>query len=364
MSKQSLINGTVIILSVVIIAVSGVCIYNRLPVDSTYNENNVKLAVAGFAMPSGTVRGNSSQKITKPQYTEIQPETEAATDAAVQTFDSAGITVRKRTDDADHTDDPQYPVIESQYGESGEGYSNFYVKNTTDFTIDYEKYLNSPLPFTMENKKDPQVLIFHTHSCESYLDNDEGFYYDSYYPRDSDDNFNMVKVGSAIVSTLNANGVTAIHATEHHDEPSYNGSYDRSRETIDKYLKKYPSIKVVIDVHRDSIGYGGEQGKIKPTFVYNNKKAAQIMIMSGYDGDGALGFPNWEENLVFALQLQQKAESMYPGMTRPLSFGNFCYNMDVNSGSILIEVGTDVNTVEEAVYSGELLGNVLSKLLG
>ena len=128
-------------------------------------------------------------------------------------------------------------------------------------------------------------------------------------------------------------------------------------------MEKYPNIKVILDIHRDSIGYGGEQGKTKPTFTFDGKKAAQIMIMSGYDGTGEYNFPFWEENLVFALKLQKTAEDMFPGMTRPLYFGNFAYNMNVNNGSLLIEVGTDMNTLEEAKYTGELLGKVLAKVL-
>lgn len=355
MRKKKLLDIAVIILSSFIIVLMGFCVKNRIPDIVTYSSDDVKLAAAGFAMPRD--ENDNKTKVTKPQ-----PELQNTEESTTQPQNE--ITVGTRNDSADHTDDAKYPVIETQYGETDDGYDNFYVKNTTDFKIDYKKLLDEGLPFQAEiNSDKPQVLIFHTHSCESYLDNDEGFYYDSFYPRDADDEFNMVKVGTALVQSLNDNGICAIHATEHHDEQSYNGSYDRSRETINKYLEKYPSIKVVIDVHRDSIGYGGEQGKIKPTFMYNNKKAAQIMIMSGYDGDGELGFPDWEENLRFALKLQQTTEKMYPGMTRPLSFGNFCYNMDVNNGSILIEVGTDVNTVSEAVYSGQLLGCSLAAAL-
>ena len=87
------------------------------------------------------------------------------------------------------------------------------------------------------------------------------------------------------------------------------------------------------------------------------------MIMSGYDPTGAYGFSHWEYNLRFALRLQQTAETLYPGMTRPLYFGDFAYNMSINTGSLLIEVGTDVNTLDEAVYSGELLGEVLAQVL-
>lgn len=256
-----------------------------------------------------------------------------------------------------------FPVIESKFTASGTNYENFYVKNSTNQTLNVKQLLKSKLGFEFENNDNIQVLIIHTHSCESYLDYDLGYYFEDYYPRNTDNNYNVTKVGDAIVKKLAENGIGAIADKTHHDYPSYNGSYDRSRATIEKYLKKYPSIKVILDIHRDALGNGGSDGKIKPTFVYDGKKAAQIMIMSGCDEYQMNDFPFWNENLKFALKLQSKAETMYPGMTRPLYFGNFVYNMNINTGSLLIEVGTDVNTLDEAVYSGELLGNVLSQVL-
>ena len=156
-------------------------------------------------------------------------------------------------------------------------------------------------------------------------------------------------------------GILSIHDTTCHDSPSFSGSYKRSAETIEKNLAKYPSIQVTIDIHRDTIG-NNERGKIKPTFKVGNRKAAQIMIMSGCDLDGSMEFPDWEYNLRFALRLQRSAETMYPGMTRSLFFGPVKYNMNKTHASLLIEVGTEVNTLNEAVYTGTLLGNVLENV--
>ena len=101
--------------------------------------------------------------------------------------------------------------------------------------------------------------------------------------------------------------------------------------------------------------------KYKPVFEHDGQKAAQIMIMTGRDTDGDFDF--WDENLIFALQLQKKCEDLYPGMTRPLDFDDYTYNMNYNNGSLLIEVGTDANTVEETKRTGEYLANALSSLL-
>jgi stage II sporulation protein P len=127
-----------------------------------------------------------------------------------------------------------------------------------------------------------------------------------------------------------------------------------------KDIKKYPGIQVTLDIHRDALG-GNE--RIKPTVTINGKKAAQLMIVSGCDDDGTQDFPNWEYNLRFALRLQQSAVQLYPGLARPIDFCNAQYNENRTKGSLLVEFGTEVNTVEEAIYSGTLFGKTLVKTL-
>ena len=126
-------------------------------------------------------------------------------------------------------------------------------------------------------------------------------------------------------------------------------------------MEENEDIKVVIDIHRDAIG--SDTYKVKPVFEYDGRQGAQIMVMSGCDIDGEMGFDTWKENLNFALKINNTAETMYPGMTRPLTFGYFAYNEYLCNGSLLIEVGTDANTIEEAEYTAELLGNVLYEVL-
>ncbi|MBQ1388105.1 MAG: stage II sporulation protein P [Clostridia bacterium] len=264
--------------------------------------------------------------------------------------------------DTDHTFETTYLVTESLYRESNMSCGNFYVKNATNLTPDLKGYLNADLPFEYEDTEQPQVLIVHTHSTESYMDSDLGYYYESFYPRDEDDRKNVISVGDAITESLKEEGITAAHSIKHHDDPSYLGAYDSSAETINSYLERYPTIKIIFDIHRDSITTD-ENEKIKPTFTYNGEKAAQIMIMCGNSNNGYYDFDNWEENMSLAVKLQSKAEEMYPGMTRPLYFGNFMYNMNLAPGSLLIEIGTDANTHEEAMRTGEYLGKVTAAVL-
>ncbi|MBQ8859716.1 MAG: stage II sporulation protein P [Ruminococcus sp.] len=257
-------------------------------------------------------------------------------------------------------DEATYPITEVDLS-SSKLYDNVSLRNTTSYTVDVKERLSRTLPFEISDTRQAQVLIVHTHTCESYMDSDSGFYYESFYPRTTDNEKNVYAVGEAIAKSLKEENIGVVHAKTQHDYPSYDGAYSRSYDTIMSYLEKYEGIKVVLDIHRDSMTTDSN-ARLKPTFYYNGKKGAQIMIMAGHDSSYT-NFPTWEDNLTFALKLQNTCESMYQGMTRPLSFGDFTYNMNANSGSLLIEVGTDANTLDEAVFSGELLGNALAKVL-
>lgn len=348
-------------LTVVVIALG--CIAVRLPQCFTNTEAAV-LTAASFTLSDGTIGfTEDKQKETDPVVQETVPiESETSpTENPTIPYEE----IERNWNDyyntyAPHQDEEKYQITEKNLTGYGTLYDNFYVQNKTDYNLDIEEMLNAPLGFEMKDTSDVQVLIMHTHTCESYMDADEGYFFESFYPRSTDNLFNVTQVGDAIESVLKEKGIGVVHDKTLHDYPSYNGSYDRSRNTINSYLEKYPEIKVILDIHRDSLG--SETNKTKPTFTYNGKKGAQIMIMSGYD-DGSFDFPDWNYNLRFALRLQKETETMYPGMTRPLNFGYFDYNMNINTGSLLIEFGTDSNTLDEAVYSGKLFGNSLAKVL-
>lgn len=258
-------------------------------------------------------------------------------------------------------DEGGYPILEVDLTDGYTDYDNFSVNNSTDYSLDIEKMLSDKLGFDIKDTREVQVLIVHTHTCESYMNEDSNSYSQSFYPRTTDNNKNVYSVGEKIAQRLKANGIGVVHADIQHDSPSYDGAYSRSYDTIMSYLEKYSEIKVVLDIHRDSMTKD-DNTKLKPVFEYNGKKGAQIMIMSGYDPT-LENFPTWKDNLTFALKLQSMCETMYPSMTRPLNFGNFTYNMNANNGSLLIEVGTDANSLQQAQYSGELLGNALSQVL-
>ena len=235
------------------------------------------------------------------------------------------------------------------------------VNNRTDIPNSELIAQSRCLPnFTVEDTDGPLVLLYHTHTTESFEPYVREHYDSSFNYRTTDETKNVIMVGNAIQAELEAQGIGVIHMTEIHDYPSYNGSYARSRETIVPILEKYPSIKVVLDIHRDAIS--GECFAYQPFTEVDGREAAQIMIISGCD-DGTLGMPNYMENFHFACTLQQKLESDTPGLTRPVLFDYRHYNQDLTNGSLLIEVGSHGNTLEQVQYAGQLFGRSLGELL-
>lgn len=257
-------------------------------------------------------------------------------------------------------------IVRTTYGEfSGNTYFNLekcgQVNNQT--TVPNETILaesNYFPDFVLSDTSEPQVLIYHTHTTESFEPYVRDFCDSVFNYRTTDETKNVVMVGNEIQKQLEQSGIGVIHATDIHDYPSYNGSYARSRETITKILEENPSIKVVLDIHRDAISRDG--AAYQPIVNINGKDAAQIMIISGCD-DGTMDMPNYMKNFRFAAYLQQQLEGDNPGLTRPILFDYRKYNQDLTTGSLLIEIGSHGNTLEQVQYSGQLFGASLAKSL-
>ena len=245
---------------------------------------------------------------------------------------------------------------------AGLSYNGVYLKNSTDLTVDIKALLESPLTFKISKDGSPQVLIVHTHTTETYMTEESDYYTEAFSSRTRQSDKNMVSVGKRVAEKLNGAGIKTLHDTTEHDYPNYTGSYSRAANTINSYLKKYPSIKVVLDLHRDAVS-SGESDKVKLVTEIDGKKAAQVMLVMGSQSGSVTNFPNWKENLKLAVRLQQKIEQKYPTLARPLSLMPKNYNESLTTGSLLIEFGTDVNTLAEAHYSAELVGNALAELL-
>lgn len=254
-------------------------------------------------------------------------------------------------------------IVSKSYEKSGatHSYKNVLVKNNTSQPLDIAKVLNEKADLKIPDKSKPTVLIFHTHTTESYQMLDKGWYTKSYVTRSNDPKTNMVRVGDEITEQLRAAGFNVIHDTKIYDT-TYNGSYDRSGAAIDKYLKEYPSIQVILDIHRDAMQQS-DGTRLKPTTEINGKKAAQIMIISGCEEGKVKGFPDWKYNLRFAMELQKRCQDEFPSLMRPLYFSRRKYNMHKSHCSLLIEVGSDSNTLDEAAYSGRMFGKALADMM-
>ena len=220
--------------------------------------------------------------------------------------------------------------------------------------------MGQPLPFSVEvNSSQPQVLIMHTHATECYESTEHSYTDPAFSARTTDTAVNMVAVGQQMTDILNAAGINTLHDTTLHDYPSYTGSYEKSNATVRSYLQQYPSIKVVIDVHRDAIQQA-DGTRVKPVVTINGEKSAQVMLISCADQDGNL--PNYKQNLRFAAAWQAQMEGMFPGLTRPVLFDYRYYNQDLTTGSLLIEVGGHANTLSEAMAAGRMAAQALAKL--
>ncbi len=266
----------------------------------------------------------------------------------------------------ENLDNPTGTVTQTTYGlYSGTQFFNLdkagQVRNSTHVTNQVLLNQSRQLPeFTIDLNGEPQVLIMHTHTTESFEPYERNFYDNSFSYRTTDPSKNTVMIGEEIKKGLTKAGINTIHDTTIHDYPSYNGSYERSEQTVKSYLEQYPSIKIVLDIHRDALE--SNNNLIQPVANINGKKAAQIMIISGCD-DGTMGMPNYLQNFRLASLFQQQLEQDWSGLTRPILFDYRKYNQHLTTGSLLIEVGSHGNTLDQVKYSGELIGKSLAKAL-
>lgn len=244
-------------------------------------------------------------------------------------------------------------IFETDISQGGQQQAGIVVRNAnTRHKLDVAAQLQQKPPLKIKADGTPMVLLYHTHTTEAYAG----------VTRTRDKGKSVVAVGEAVAASLRSMGIGVVHDSTIHDDPAFNGSYTRSAETMRRNLKKYPSIQVTLDIHRDTMT--SQSGRrYKPTVLVNGKKACQIMIISGCDDDGSLHFPNWEQNLRLALRLQKGATEDFPRLMRPLNFGPYRYNEHMTPGSLLLEFGTEVNTLDEAKYAGTLFGKALARQL-
>jgi len=247
--------------------------------------------------------------------------------------------------------------------QSSNGYTTLgkiYLKNDSSKTIDLNAYLKADMPFSLKGDG-PHVLIVHTHGSESYFPSGKYTYTQDDVERTQDKRYNVIRVGDEIEKILKENGISVVHDRNIYDSPSYNGSYTRTLDAISAQMQKTPSIKVVLDIHRDAMTTAAGV-KYKTSATVNGKPSAQLMLVMS-TGESGLPHPNWQENLKFAVKLQCQIVNKYPGLMRPINLRTERFNMHVTTGSMLVEVGTSANSMDEALTAIRPFSEELARLL-
>lgn len=231
------------------------------------------------------------------------------------------------------------------------------LTNYPGYDLDVAALLTKPLTWDL-TIQEPTVLIYHSHTTESY-ENTENYQPSDPY-RTQDAQYNMVSIGAHLKDCLEAKGITVIHDTTVFDYPSYNDAYLLSRKTIQEYLDEYPSICLVLDIHRDA--YEDSNGnQAKNTVTIDGVSSSRLMIIAGSDNGGA-DHPQWRDNLATALKLQTVLERLYPGLCRPVTIRSSAFNQDVSPGALLIEVGTAGDTRQDALNATTFLADGIAAL--
>ena len=246
---------------------------------------------------------------------------------------------------------------------STDGYivsGDVYITNTSDNTFDASLF-DGTFAARLPEEEGPQILIVHTHGSEAYTMPPGEEYEASGECRTTDCNYNTVRVGDELAATLEEAGLSVLHDTTLHDYPQYSGAYDRSLASINSYLEQYPTIRIVLDIHRDAIS-DGEGNMYKVVSNVAGLNAAQMTFVIGTDG-GGLEHPNWRENLKLAAAVQQNLLDDYPSLMRPITVRNSRYNQHVTTGSLLVEMGAAGNSLDEALLSARLLGQALAETI-
>lgn len=231
------------------------------------------------------------------------------------------------------------------------------VNSVCGYKTDLPVLLQTPLSWDLTTQE-PTVLIVHSHGTESYEKTENYTESSSYRTKNND--YNVVSIGAEIKKVLEDGGISVIHDTTCHDNPSYSDAYANSRKSIKDYLAQYPSIQMVLDIHRDAAtDKNGKQ--VGYTIKAGEETAAKLMLVVGTDANG-LRHPQWPENMALAVKLHAQLEKTTPGICRPISFRKQRFNQDLSTGALLVEVGSAGNTRQEALVAARLLANSILAL--
>ena len=234
-----------------------------------------------------------------------------------------------------------------------------YVRNYTQYEVDLNT-LEAP-PVTLSDTDEPQILILHTHTTEAYTMDGTDIYVPTGEARTVDAYYNVVRVGEEMAKILRQAGFGVIHDTELYDYPNYNGAYQRSAQSAREWMEKYPSISIILDVHRDALA-AADGTVYKTAAEIDGEKTAQCMLVVGTDD--SLGSPGgWQENLAFAVQIESRLNEDWPTLARPIALRPTRFNQELSPCSMLVEVGSHGNTLQESLAAGRYFASSLANLL-
>ena len=245
---------------------------------------------------------------------------------------------------------------------SGEGYDGaqgVYIENRPGLDLDVAALAQAQLTLDLP-EEGPQVLIVHTHGSEAYTPDGADTYVATGECRTTDTEKSVVRVGDEIAKVLTEMGLTVVHDTGLYDYPEYNGAYDRSLAAVEGWLEQYPTIQVVLDVHRDAL-IGADGTVYKPITTINGESCAQVMLVMG--SNALYDHPGWLENLALAVQVQKEMNTLWPTLARPIGLRENRYNQQTAPGAMLVEVGSHGNTLQEALAAARMFARALGAVL-
>lgn len=234
-----------------------------------------------------------------------------------------------------------------------------YIANRSKQELDIAAIAAAPVEITLP-EEGPQILIMHSHACEAYTPDGDDVYIPSDASRTLDTNYNVVRIGNEMKAVFEEMGLSVIHDESLYDYPSYNAAYTNARAGIEKYLEEYPSIQIILDVHRDAL-IGADGTVYKAVTTIDGQPTAQVMLVMGTDDKG--GHPNWRQNLALAFRLERTMNLLYPTLARPITLRSSNYNQYFSTGSLLVEVGCHGNTLQEAINGGRLFARAAGAVL-
>lgn len=366
MKKLLFVLGIIIILIIFFRKISFVELKNKIKFNSKAIDDNI--AFSSY-FNNQTKSESALKKILVSQFALFSKEEELMekeNQEEVLEFENNEINIDKKSDTSKNTNIVQdmskvESVAETQVIKENNktdtftnNYNSVKIKNESSYNLTEEMLVPN---VELNNKKD--IIIYHTHTCESYTPTEANNYVASGNFRTVDLNYSVARVGTELTNNLNSLGFNVNHNTTYHDYPAYTGSYTRSLATIKEILAKSPTSEFIIDLHRDAIGSMSNYG---PTVKIGNDIGAQLMFVIGTDG-GGLDHKDWLYNFKMAIKIQERANEMYPGLFKPIILRNSRYNQHVTKGACIIEVGATGNTLEQCNTSMKYLAKVIEEVM-